>query len=228
VVLLSHFVSLPSGSCATAALALLTHVPLLLVVPTLQECKVPDRKELQDVVQAGIVIVTARVLGIPPGPLVTPDRLARQRQERLDAVQRLKHFDDHGNELSPRLTESPSNIDFDDVFWHSVGVRLLALRVGVAAHHTTPHHTTPHHTTPHHTTPHHTTPHHTTPHHTTPHHTTLHHTACVCVVRVVLCSWCGCMLLRRSSLQCLVGDGCCVAHDAPTDVCCVVCEGADP
>jgi hypothetical protein len=51
-----------------------------------QEFKVPDRKELQDAMQAGVTWVTARVLNVPVGVLVDPERLARQKQALVRVV----------------------------------------------------------------------------------------------------------------------------------------------
>lgn len=88
------------------------------------EFKVPDRKELYDVVQGAVTLATARLHGVPPGPLVHPERLARQQQEREDAEQRTKKFSDQGKELSPQLTNDPSNVTMDDVLYHLQGVRV--------------------------------------------------------------------------------------------------------
>ena len=41
----------------------------------------------------------------------------------VDEEQRQKHFDDHGNELSPRLNTGAALIDEDDLFYHAIGVR---------------------------------------------------------------------------------------------------------
>jgi hypothetical protein len=67
----------------------------------------------------------SRLLNTPPGMLVDRERIARFAQERTDAEHRMKHFDDHGNELSPRLTTSPADIDEDDLFYHAKGVRTV-------------------------------------------------------------------------------------------------------
>jgi hypothetical protein len=47
-----------------------------------QEFKVPDRPELYAVVRGSIVLVTARLLNIPPGVLVEHDRLVKMQQEK--------------------------------------------------------------------------------------------------------------------------------------------------
>lgn len=85
------------------------------------EFKVPDRRELYDVVQGAITLTTARVHNIPPGPLIDPEVLARRKQERDDSRQRLRHFDEDGDELSPRLALDPASMDIDDLFYYARG-----------------------------------------------------------------------------------------------------------
>ncbi len=82
----------------------------------------PDRKELLDVLHASIALVTARVLNIPPGALVDPDRIARQQQAKADEELRLRQVDDHGNVMTPRLSKAPAEIDIDDLFYYATGV----------------------------------------------------------------------------------------------------------
>lgn len=85
------------------------------------EFSVPAGPEFVELVRGGLVLVTARLLNLPPGVLVSQEHIKKQRQERELAVQRAKPVDEAGNVLSEKLLEDPSGITDEDLFAHVVG-----------------------------------------------------------------------------------------------------------